>query len=254
MKTSETINELATALSLAQSEIEGAVKDSANPFFKSKYADLASVWDAIRAPFAKNGLSVVQGPEVVFYAEGRVSVLCTRLMHKGGQWIESQIPLEPIKNDPQGVGSAITYMRRYALQAMAGVAPEDDDGNHASGRQAMPYSKPAAPAAQSGYRINFGKYKDKMMAEVDPVGLRDYANYIAKGRGEKMNEPGYKPSPQVDSFLTAYQALIGASSGEESNSGTQKATPRGRENPSSADRARADADAAARAALDNIPF
>ena len=126
---SENINELASALSRAQSEIEGAVKDAQNPFFKSKYADLGSVMDAIRAPFSKNGLSYSQTTKIT--DNGNI-VLVTALMHSSGQWISGEYPVKPMDEKPQSVGSAITYARRYALSAIAGVAQIDDDGNAAS--------------------------------------------------------------------------------------------------------------------------
>jgi hypothetical protein len=130
MQTSESIKDLAAALAKAQGEITGALKDSANPFFKSKYADLASCWDACRLPLSKNGLSVVQGMQV---AEGNL-YLITRLLHSTGEWISSQTPVTPKDDTPQGMGSALTYARRYALTAMVGVAQVDDDANAASGR------------------------------------------------------------------------------------------------------------------------
>ena len=136
MNTSENINELATALSKAQGEITGALKDSANPFFKSKYADLASCWDACRAPLSKNGLSLVQGMQI---DDGHLH-LATRLMHSSGQWISSLTPVTPKDDTPQGMGSALTYARRYALTAMVGVAQVDDDANAASGRSTAPVS------------------------------------------------------------------------------------------------------------------
>jgi ERF superfamily protein len=153
MQTSENINELAAALSKAQGEITGALKDSANPFFKSKYADLASCWDACREPLSKNGLSVVQttmrgepvtirwettdqesGEVRQFSVDTVETVIVTLLMHASGQWIRSSLPMIPRDASPQGVGSAITYGRRYGLTAMIGVAQVDDDGNQASGR------------------------------------------------------------------------------------------------------------------------
>lgn len=130
MQTSESINDLATALSKAQGEITGALKDSANPFFKSKYADLASCWDACRVPLSKNGLSVVQGMQV---SDGSLHLI-TRLLHNSGQWISSVTPVAPKDDSAQAMGSALTYARRYALTAMVGVAQVDDDGNQASGR------------------------------------------------------------------------------------------------------------------------
>lgn len=127
MNQSELINELATALCAAQAEMGGAVKDSANPFFKSKYADLTSVVKAIKEPFANHGLSYTQFPCA---ADGCVGVT-TRLMHSSGQWLESAYMLPMVKNDPQAAGSAITYARRYALQAMAGIPTADDDAESA---------------------------------------------------------------------------------------------------------------------------
>jgi hypothetical protein len=139
MDMSENIADLATALAKAQAEIEGAAKGKVNPAFRSKYADLASVWDAIRAPLTKNGLSVVQAPMVT--PEG--TTLRTMLLHASGQWMASTYPISPTKNDMQGIGSATTYARRYSLMAMVGVAPEDDDGNAATGKGDAP--KPSAP-------------------------------------------------------------------------------------------------------------
>lgn len=131
--TSDSINELATALSKAQGEMGHAGKTADNPFFKSKYADLSAVIDAARPALAKHGLSVVQIPDVD--AEGNVTLI-TQLCHASGQWIRSWYPVKPVKADPQGLGSAITYSRRYAYSAITGVAAadEDDDDNAASGK------------------------------------------------------------------------------------------------------------------------
>lgn len=145
MNTSENINELAAALAKAQGEITGALKDSANPFFKSKYADLASCWDACRLPLSKNGLSVVQGMQVV---EGHL-YLITRLLHATGQWVSSTTPVTPKDDTPQGMGSALTYARRYALTAMVGVAQVDDDANAASGKVSHGNGTPAYDAPHS---------------------------------------------------------------------------------------------------------
>lgn len=135
MNKSESIANLAEALSKAQGAIKNAVKDSANPYFKSKYADLASVWDACRKELSDNGLSVVQVPEIADVAgDGFKIKVNTLLMHSSGEWISGDLVMIPVKEDPQGVGSAITYARRYALSAFVGIAPEDDDGNAASGK------------------------------------------------------------------------------------------------------------------------
>lgn len=129
------IGKLAEALAKAQGDIQGAVKDSTNPHFRSKYADLASVWDACREQLSKNGLSVIQTMDDEERPGDLVTVVTT-LAHSSGQWIRGRLAMKPVKSDPQGIGSAITYARRYALAAMVGVAPEDDDGNAASARSA----------------------------------------------------------------------------------------------------------------------
>jgi len=127
MRQSESITSLAAALVKAQSEMGGAVKDSANPFFKSKYADLTSVVRAIKEPFAKHGLAYTQFP---IRDDNGVGVV-TRLIHESGEWLEGEYILPMVKLDPQAAGSAITYARRYALQAMAGIPTADDDAESA---------------------------------------------------------------------------------------------------------------------------
>lgn len=130
MNKSESIAGLAAALAAAQGVMKGALKDSANPFFKSRYADLASVVEAIRAAFSANGLSYIQTVEPSDKDEVRVE---TTLLHSSGEWISCGILSLPVsKIDAQGYGSALTYARRYSLSAAVGVAPEDDDGNAAS--------------------------------------------------------------------------------------------------------------------------
>ena len=126
---SESIANLAKALSIVQGKLTYAVKDSANPFFKSKYADLESVWDACRSLLAENGLCVMQFPGE--FLEGCMS-LNTILAHSSGEYIKQTMEVPVTKLDPQGAGSALTYMRRYALAAVVGVVQADDDGNAAS--------------------------------------------------------------------------------------------------------------------------
>ena len=145
MERSPEIGKLAEALAKAQGEMENAAKDKDNPFFKSTYADLASIWGACRGPLSKHGLAVVQ-PPCLIGTDGK-TYLTTLLMHSSGEFISSIVPVEPVKRDPQGWGSAITYMRRFCLAAMVGVAPaekpteddidDDDDGNAASGKNVI---------------------------------------------------------------------------------------------------------------------
>lgn len=126
---SEQINELAAAIVKAQLALVPASKDHVNPFFKSKYADLPTVWEA-SGPFRENGIAITQSP---MDAPDEYIVLDTQLSHVSGQWMRSRLKIRVAKNDPQGYGSALTYARRYALGCMTGiVTEEDDDGNAAS--------------------------------------------------------------------------------------------------------------------------
>ncbi len=127
---SEQINELAEALAKAQGAMAGAKKDEENPFYKKNYADLASVWNAAREPLSENGLSVIQN--VRSDKDGNVFVV-SMMMHKSGQWIDSRMPVKPVKNDMQGLGAAISYARRYLLSAQAGVYQVDIDADEDQG-------------------------------------------------------------------------------------------------------------------------
>lgn len=142
MEKSEQINELAAAMAKAQGEMKGALKDSDNPFFKSGYADLASVWDSVRGPLSSNGLAVMQTTD---QADGAVCIT-TLLTHSSGQWISSTLRIPITKMDPQGVGSAMSYGRRYGLAAMTGAYQVDDDGNAASGKEETDPKKPPKTA------------------------------------------------------------------------------------------------------------
>jgi len=131
MNRSDQLDALGAALSKAQAAIKVAAKDANNPFFKSQYADLPAVWAACQKALTDNGLSFTQVPDF----DDANAWLETMILHSSGQWISGRYPVRPVKNDPQGMGSAMTYARRYALAAMVGVVAgdEDDDGNAASG-------------------------------------------------------------------------------------------------------------------------
>ena len=128
----------------AQCEMSGAKKNAKNPFFKSDYADLKSVMDAIREPFANNGLYFVQAAE----SNGQMIAITTRIVHTSGEWIESITELPPIKNDVHGWISAFTYGKRLGLQSLAGLPSIDDDGNlavkHATPPKAVVINKKEA--------------------------------------------------------------------------------------------------------------
>jgi hypothetical protein len=128
MNKSDSIKEISAALVKAQAQIKAAIKDSTNPHFRSKYADLSSVVDAVKEPLLKQGITFLQG---IADADNGVAVE-TMLLHTSGEWISSTLKIPASKQDAQGYGSAITYGRRYGLQAMCGVPAEDDDGNAAT--------------------------------------------------------------------------------------------------------------------------
>lgn len=121
--------ELFAAYVKAQAEMGSVFKGAVNPAFKSKYADLATVIDAVAPAFNQNGLAIIQSPSF----DGEVVTVETVIAHTGGGFMRSALSIRPAKQDAHGIGSAVTYARRYALLALSGVAPEDDDGNASSG-------------------------------------------------------------------------------------------------------------------------
>lgn len=128
MNTEHATPELYAALAKAQAEVENASKNSANPHFKSKYADLAEVLNTVRPVLAKHGIAILQSTEF----DGACVRVTTALCHASGGVVTSTAACVPAKTDAQGIGSATTYLRRYSLAAMCGVAQEDDDGNAAA--------------------------------------------------------------------------------------------------------------------------
>lgn len=129
---------LAKAFVAAQKATESVKKAATNPAFKSKYADLAHVVEGVIPALNGAGVGVLQFPAY----DGDMVSVTTTLLHDSGSSVSSTLSLRPSKSDPQGVGSAITYARRYALLAMTGAAPEDDDGNAASGPRSEPKPEP----------------------------------------------------------------------------------------------------------------
>lgn len=151
MLKSESIAALATALAEAQGEIENATKNSQNPHLKNRYADLAEILNTVRPVLSRHGLAVSQHPA---FADNMVQVE-TILLHKSGEWMASTITTPVQKADPQGVGSAVTYARRYSLAAIVGLSQEDDDGHAATkgkpgqaphqAQRPAPQPQPSAP-------------------------------------------------------------------------------------------------------------
>jgi hypothetical protein len=128
MEKSETINKLTAALVKFQGQMLKVGKDSINPHFKNRYASLSTIIEATQKPLADCGLAIIQLPE-------GENCLRTMLVHESGEFISESYRMTPSKNDPQGLGSAITYQRRYALGAILNLnIDEDDDGNQASAK------------------------------------------------------------------------------------------------------------------------
>lgn len=143
IRQSESIAHLAEALAAAQAQMGGAIKGSVNPHFRSRYADLASIWEAIRGPLSAHGLSVLQPVT----ADGPRVTVTTILLHASGEYLGQALTLTATQDTPQALGSATTYGRRYGL-AMVGIAPEDDDGEAAS----TPTAAPVVATAPTGYQ------------------------------------------------------------------------------------------------------
>lgn len=127
--TSEGLTKIVPAIIAAQKSFKPALKDSVNPAFKSKYVSLDSVLEAVTEALLNNGIALLQQTD---RDDDGTTILLTRLIHTSGEWVGSRYPVRPVKQDPQGEGSALTYSRRYSLMALVGIAPEDDDGNAAS--------------------------------------------------------------------------------------------------------------------------
>lgn len=140
MTTSPNLDLVAAALVLAQQAMLPLIKDSANPFFKSKYADLQAVTEACYPALQANGICVIQSAESM----GALGInIKTRLQHSSGQFIETECAIPPAGQDPQKYGSAVTYGRRYGLQAAVGLAAIDDDGEGAMNRAPAKIAKQA---------------------------------------------------------------------------------------------------------------
>lgn len=144
---SATVGELAKALAAAQAELEPAKKEAVNPHFRSKYADLSACWDAVRAPLARHGLAVSQLPSL----DGDTVRLTTLLLHTSGEFIGSDAAVRLAKHDAPSVGSALTYLRRYSLSAIVGLASSDGDDDGVAAMHAptqAPRPQPASPSTE----------------------------------------------------------------------------------------------------------
>lgn len=175
---SEALDLLGPALAAAQAEMEHASKNANNPHFRSKYADLPEVIDTVGPVLAKHGFSVVQLPGW----EDGICTLDTMLLHKSGQWIRGTAGSPIAKQDAQGVGSAVTYLRRYSLAALCRIAQEDDDGNAAAGGQRQEQESRPAPrrsGSPEDVLVPFGKSKGKRLGDLDDQTLNSFHTFVS---------------------------------------------------------------------------
>jgi len=162
IKMSEEHAEIFAAFIVAQSHMDGVKKNATKPHFKKKYADLGAVCDAVMDKLSAQARGVIQSPTS---DENGVGVE-TMLVHAGGQWISGSYTLPLAKSDPQAAGSAITYARRYALLAIFGLAPEDDDGNAATLKKPIEPDAPRlTPENRKKVQDMFDKASDKDKAD-----------------------------------------------------------------------------------------
>ena len=190
---SDSIADLATSLAKAQSEMGAVHKDQDNPYFRSKFAGLSTVWEAVKPALTKNGLSIVQMPG----SDERGYFVQTQLLHNSGQWIRSTTYMKPAKADPQGIGSLISYARRYALQAMVMACPDDDDGEAAMGRTA-----PQKPVEAPKPVAKVETPKAKVVKPAEPAKIEEKSKFNGVSHQElfqKLMEAGLTQ----DDFMSA---------------------------------------------------
>lgn len=185
MNKSDSIAKLTTALVAAQAQLKPAIKDSKNPFFKSNYADLQAVWDACRAALHGNGLSVTQIASSLTNGDPALETL---LVHISGEWISGLYPLSPSKKDPQGVGAALTYARRYALAAMVGVVYDDDDDGESTASRAKITTKGDVKTKKPSYTDEQKKEAGEIRAAMMPLHNGD-AQFSALYKKMAYDEP-----------------------------------------------------------------
>jgi hypothetical protein len=178
---SEQLDKLMPALIRAIGKMEAARKDSKNPHFNSKYADLTSIMEACKPELTAEGLAAIQP---VSSDNGSVCV-ATTIIHDSGQWLASRLIMTPKDFSPQAAGSAITYARRYALTGMLGMTADDDDGNAASAAPKITAPPPSAVSRpQNSKPAEMPKTPEEWEGE-DPA-LVDYLNRAEIAPGTAM--------------------------------------------------------------------
>jgi hypothetical protein len=194
---------IATALAAAQINMGKALKQASNPHFRSKYADLGSVMDACLPALNAHGIAVIQPTgedEIGRFVE-------TRLIHgESGEQLSCRVPLIVSKNDMQGYGSAVTYARRYGLMAMAGIAPEDDDGNAAA---------KAAPKQEAPKKISAEQFQviNDLIFDTET----DEAKFCAYYKVEELHDMDAKQATEATAMLTKKKTKL-AEKGEDNGS------------------------------------
>ena len=213
---------LAGALAKAQAEIDDARMSAWNPHFKKRYADLSDVWIACRAALTKHGLSVVQLPR----SADKIVTVRTVLMHSSGQWIAGELSAPADKWTPQGIGSAVTYLRRFGLASAVGIAPrgDDDDGegdepgdrgydsrpraDYAPRDERPPSDRPSAEAPRSGARAAADRAVEAQtrgpVAQVpthDPAHLALCNDFVRRARVADIGEGREEPADIHDLIL-----------------------------------------------------
>jgi hypothetical protein len=198
MKHSESIKQIAPALVRAQAEIGVVVANSKNPFFNSTYANLDVCWDALKGPLQKEGIALIQ---TLGFIPGAGPTLITTLLHSSGEYISGEQPVCAAKDDPQGVGSAITYARRYGLSAILALVQVDDDAEGAmndarkpkEGGSPGPTGKPDLKAVPDpgDYKFTCGKHsKDgKSMKDLGQHGVDAWLRSMKDLLEEKNEGP-----------------------------------------------------------------
>lgn len=205
---SEQVDKISQALIKFQSKVAAVPKTAKNPFFNSKYADLAKIWECIQPLLTECDLAVIQ--------TGNPEGMTTTVLHSSGQYIGGTWKIIS-KNaaDPQAYGSGITYMRRYSLCSLLGVTTEDDDGERATGRGGVHPEQPEANDGvhnlDNGYRVPFGKWAKRTMDEIPIDELRSYVVYL-EDSAEKKNKPIIGP---VKDFVDRAYAHIQAFENED---------------------------------------
>lgn len=194
---SSQLNELFCALSKAQAQMHAALKNSDNPFFKSKYADFGEIVTASRPALTNHGLCVTQ--RIVVLSDG-TEALHSILGHSSGQYIDSLMRIRPVKNDVQSMGSYITYLKRYAYAALVGVITEDDDGEQAVDRQ------------QQGSNKNNAVHTDQAITKEQVLTLAQLLSSSAngsvieghikeKGKITNLTQLTQKQFPSVEAYI-----------------------------------------------------